>query len=100
VAEKVFGKPICKKEQMSNWERRPLRLSQQHYAALDAYVLVRLISKLEEKGQEVSVPMETHINTFDKRSYIPPANEEDEEMETTGELFMQAKPKVEERKQG
>ncbi len=77
-----------------------MRLSQQHYAALDAYILVRLISKLEEKGQEVSVPMEIHINTFDKRSYIPPANEEDEEMETTGELFMQAKPKIEERKQG
>lgn len=28
VADKVFGLPICKKEQMSNWERRPLRLSQ------------------------------------------------------------------------
>lgn len=25
VAEKVFGMAICKKEQMSNWERRPLR---------------------------------------------------------------------------
>ena len=25
VAEKVMGKAICKREQMSNWERRPLR---------------------------------------------------------------------------
>lgn len=25
VAEAVFGMPICKKEQMSNWEKRPLR---------------------------------------------------------------------------
>jgi ribonuclease D len=85
---------------MSNWERRPLRLSQQHYAALDAYILVRLIAKLGERGQEVNVPIESIINTVDKRSYIPPVNEDDEEMEASGEQFMQSRPKVEERKQG
>lgn len=28
VAQKVYDKSICKVEQMSNWERRPLRQSQ------------------------------------------------------------------------
>ena len=27
VMKEVMGKPICKAEQMSNWERRPLRQS-------------------------------------------------------------------------
>ena len=33
---------LCKFEQTSNWEKRPLRLRQLHYAALDAFVLVTL----------------------------------------------------------
>jgi len=27
VSEELFGKPLCKHEQISNWEKRPLRLS-------------------------------------------------------------------------
>jgi hypothetical protein len=38
----TFGKELCKFEQMSNWDVRPLRLRQVHYAALDAHVLLKL----------------------------------------------------------
>ena len=52
VALNVLGKSICKVEQMSNWERRPLRKSQAHYAALDAYVLIDIIENLRKKAQD------------------------------------------------
>ena len=44
--------------------------------------------------------MDEHIKTLDKRSYIPPVGDDDEEMESSGTQFIQEKPQVEERKQG
>jgi ribonuclease D len=40
VCNYFFCKPLCKKEQCSNWEQRPLTNAQLHYAALDAWILV------------------------------------------------------------
>lgn len=67
AAEKLLKKPICKGEQMSNWEKRPLRLSQQHYAALDAYCLIQLLFEVAKDGAEKdNCSEEEHIKLFTK----------------------------------
>jgi len=38
--------PLSKIEQLSDWNRRPLRKAQIHYAALDAFILIILYEKL------------------------------------------------------
>lgn len=44
----ILEKSFSKYEQTSNWAIRPLRRAQIHYAALDAYVLVRLFLDFKE----------------------------------------------------
>ena len=48
ISEQLFGKTLCKVEQMSNWARRPLRKAQMHYAALDAHIQIYIWKKLKE----------------------------------------------------
>ena len=64
----MLGKAICKNEQVSNWERRPLRPSQQHYGALDAFVLIEIYKALEKMSKELDgPPIESKITTLDNR---------------------------------
>ncbi|NXT75810.1 MUT7 Exonuclease, partial [Zapornia atra] len=46
LVQHVLGKPLDKTEQLSNWEKRPLREEQILYAATDAYCLLEIYERL------------------------------------------------------
>ncbi|XP_045510918.1 exonuclease mut-7 homolog [Colias croceus] len=67
-----FGVPLKKTEQCSNWELRPLRKTQIHYAALDAYVLLDIYSYLQKLSNECNINFEEVCNEvmLDKKAKI------------------------------
>lgn len=48
MAEFFLEKQLSKKEQISNWGKRPLRKWQLHYAALDSYVMIEIYQKMKK----------------------------------------------------
>jgi len=64
IVDAILGYKVCKFEQMANWERRPLRLSQQHYSALDSYILVELFEKMRAYAEENEIDITDYRNTY------------------------------------
>ena len=46
VVKHIFGFELDKAEQLGNWARRPLRTTQQRYAAMDAFCLINLYEEV------------------------------------------------------
>lgn len=51
----IVGKMLSKFETNSLWSRRPLREEQAVYAALDAYILIRMINELEKHLEKATL---------------------------------------------
>lgn len=56
LVQQVLGKPLDKTEQLSNWKKRPLRLSQIRYAVADAYCLLDVYSVLSSNPAYFGLP--------------------------------------------
>lgn len=60
LVQQVLGQPLDKTEQMSNWEKRPLRVSQIRYAVADAYCLLDVYHILSTRPAEFGLPADLH----------------------------------------
>ena len=53
--ERCFGKPLDKKTARSNWGQRPLNHRQMHYAAIDAFVQIKIYDHLHLRCRELGI---------------------------------------------
>lgn len=60
LVQQVLGWPLDKTEQMSNWEKRPLRITQIRYAVSDAYCLLDVYSVLSSNPGQYGLPPDLH----------------------------------------
>ncbi|KAM6984825.1 exonuclease mut-7 homolog [Aplochiton taeniatus] len=88
LVQQVLGRPLDKMEQLSNWERRPLRINQMRYAAVDAYCLLDVYAALSNDPASFGLPA-------DLRSVKPVQSEKSKEDKKQKEKAKQARRRQE-----
>jgi len=63
ICEKITKKPMSKYEQISNWNKRPLRKAQLHYGAMDAYILLKIYEEMKQLLVEMGEDIEKYIDS-------------------------------------
>ncbi|KAM6117489.1 exonuclease mut-7 homolog [Phoenicopterus ruber ruber] len=76
LVQHVLGKPLDKTEQLSNWEKRPLREEQILYAASDAYCLLEIYEKLRKDPASFGLSSDLTESLVGKPSLKPRAKKQ------------------------
>ncbi|NWI91350.1 MUT7 Exonuclease, partial [Pitta sordida] len=71
LVQHVLGKPLDKTEQLSNWEKRPLREEQILYAASDAFCLLEIYERLCKDPQSFGLSSDLTESLVGKHSKKP-----------------------------
>ncbi|NWU85561.1 MUT7 Exonuclease, partial [Onychorhynchus coronatus] len=76
LVQRVLGKPLDKTEQLSNWEKRPLREEQILYAASDAYCLLEVYERLHKDPESFGLSSDLMESLVGKQSVKPRAKKQ------------------------
>jgi len=86
ISQELFKKKLSKYEQVSNWNNRPLRKAQLHYAGLDAFILIQIYKKFQRQLPKVNL-----LKYFEKYEAVSDhleSNEEDnDELQSFEKVF-------------
>ncbi|NWX47234.1 MUT7 Exonuclease, partial [Steatornis caripensis] len=96
LVQHVLGKPLDKTEQLSNWEKRPLREEQILYAASDAYCLLEIYERLCKDPASFGLSSDLTESLVGKPSIKPRAKKQLNKQEVPSPSGQQCKGSVKE----
>ncbi|CAH1272305.1 EXD3 [Branchiostoma lanceolatum] len=67
LVQQCLGLPLAKTEQLSDWERRPLRKAQLLYASLDAYCLLEVYDVLTRRIKDAGIDIDFEAPATSKK---------------------------------